>query len=80
MPGRINTVKRTLIGIITCSCLGFSWNGMAGESANIGADDALSRLLTESRRFVAGKSNEPTGPALIESRHSPARSKSRLFC
>jgi carbonic anhydrase len=40
---------------------------------NIGADDALSRLLSENRRFVAARSNEPTGPALIERRRSLAK-------
>ena len=43
---------------------------MAGESNNVGADEALSRLLSGDKRFVAGKSNEPTGPALIERRHA----------
>src|SRR5512133_2367304 len=64
--------RRTLMSkiLILVVCLAFSASSMAGESTNIGADDALNRLLSENRRFVAGKSNEPTGPALIERRHA----------
>lgn len=67
--------RRTLISkiLILVICLAFSASSMAGESTNIGADDALSRLLSENKRFVAGKSNEPTGPALIERRHALAK-------
>src|SRR5262245_32164786 len=46
---------------------------MAGESGGVGADDALSRLLNGDQRFVAGKSEEPQGSALIERRHTPAK-------
>ena len=46
---------------------------MTGESTNVDADEALNRLLSGDRRFVAGKSNEPTGPALIERRHALAK-------
>ena len=46
---------------------------MGDESTNIGADEALSRLLSGDKRFVAGKSSEPTGPALIERRHALAK-------
>jgi carbonic anhydrase len=69
----INTMKRNVVRILTCSYLAFSASSMAGESANIGADDALSRLLSENRRFVAGKSDEPTGRALIERRRALAK-------
>src|SRR6476620_9611466 len=64
--------RRTLMSkiLILVVCLAFSARSNADESTNIGADDALSRLLSENRRFVAGKSNEPTGPALIERRHA----------
>ena len=67
--------RRTLMSniLILVVCPAFSATSMAGESTNIGADDALSRLLSENRRFVAGKSNEPTGPALIERRHALAK-------
>jgi len=67
--------RRTLMSkiLILVVCLAFSASSMAGESTNIGADDALSRLLSENRRFVAGKSNEPTGAALIERRHALAK-------
>ena len=46
---------------------------MTGESTNVDADEALNRLLSGDRRFVAGKSSEPTGPALIERRHALAK-------
>jgi carbonic anhydrase len=46
---------------------------MAGESAGVGADEALSRLLNGDKRFVAGKSEEPHGSALIERRHTLAK-------
>jgi len=46
---------------------------MAGESAGDGADEALSRLLNGDKRFVAGKSEEPTGAALVERRHALAK-------
>jgi len=46
---------------------------MAGEPAPVGADEALSRLLNADKRFVAGKSNEPTGAALVGRRHALAK-------
>ena len=69
----MNTLKRNAVRILSCSCLAFSASIMAGESTNVGADDALSRLLSGDKRFVSGKSNEPTGPALIERRHALAK-------
>ena len=69
----MNTLKRNAVRILTCGCLAFSSSIIAGESTNIGADEALSRLLSGDRRLVAGKSNEPTGPALIERRHALAK-------
>src|SRR6478609_8232414 len=66
--------RRMLISkILMVICLAFSARSNAGESTNIGADDALSRLLSENRRFVAGKSEEPHGAALIERRHALAK-------
>jgi carbonic anhydrase len=59
--------------MLTCSCLVFSASIMAGESTNVSVDEALSRLLSGDKRFVAGKSNDPTGPALIERRHALAK-------
>ena len=61
------------VRILTCSCLAFSASVMGGESTNVGADEALSRLLSGDKRFVAGKSIDPTGPALIERRHALAK-------
>lgn len=59
--------------MLACSCLAFSASIMAGESSNVGADEALNRLLSGDKRFVAGKSNDPTGSALIERRHALAK-------
>ena len=59
--------------ILACNCLAFSASMMAGESSNVSADEALSRLLSGDKRFVTGKTNEPTGQALIERRHALAR-------
>jgi len=69
----MKTLKRNAIRI-----LGFLWfavtaSSMGGESVGIGADDALSRLLNGDKRFVAGKSEEPHGAALIERRHDLAK-------
>ena len=68
-----NTLKRNAIRILTFSCLAFSASVIAGESTNVSADEALSRLLSGDKRFVAGKSNDPTGSALIERRHALAK-------
>jgi len=46
---------------------------MANESSGIGADEALSRLLSGDKRFVAGNSEGPHGAALIERRHALAK-------
>lgn len=69
----MNTLKRNAVRILTCSYLAFSASVMGGEPTNIGADEALSRLLSGDKRFVAGKSSDPTGPALIERRHALAK-------
>jgi len=51
---------------------------MASELGGVGADEALSRLLNGDKRFVAGKSEEPHGAALIERRHALAKDQNRL--
>ena len=66
-------MKTNAVRILTCSWLAFVACSMAGESAGIGADEALSRLLNGDKRFVAGKSEEPTGAALVERRHALAK-------
>src|SRR5215831_7112000 len=66
-------LKRNAIQTVTYFCLAFAASSMAGESGGIGADDALSRLLNGDKRFVAGKSEEPHGAALIERRHALAK-------
>ena len=65
--------KRNAVRILTSVWLAFAASSMAGESAGVGADDALSRLLNGDKRFVAGKSEEPQGAALIERRHDLAK-------
>jgi len=66
-------MKTNAVRILTCSWLAFVASTMAGESAGVGADEALSRLLNGDKRFVAGKSEEPTGAALVERRHALAK-------
>ena len=66
-------MKTNAVRILTCSWLTFVASTMAGESAGVGADEALSRLLNGDKRFVAGKSEEPTGAALVERRHALAK-------
>src|SRR5215470_4095386 len=69
----MKTLKRNAVRILACCWVAFAATSMAGESAGIGADDALSRLLNGDKRFVAGKSEEPHGAALIERRHTLAK-------
>ncbi len=66
-------MKTNAVRILTYSWLAFVASSMAGESAGVGADEALSRLLNGDKRFVAGKSEEPTGAALVERRHALAK-------
>src|SRR6266478_4519947 len=66
-------MKTNAVRILTCSWLAFVACSMAGESAGVGADEALRRLLNGDKRFVAGKSEEPTGAALVERRHALAK-------
>jgi len=66
-------MKTNAVRILTCSWLASVASTMAGESAGVGADEALSRLLNGDKRFVAGKSEEPTGAALVERRHALAK-------
>ncbi len=69
----MKTMKTTVVRILACSCLAFAASSVADEPAGAGADDALSRLLSGDKRFVAGKSEEPHGAALIERRHALAK-------
>src|SRR6516165_1598606 len=66
-------MKTNTVRILTCSWVAFVASSMAGESAGIGADEALSRLLNGDKRFAAGKSEEPHDAALIERRHTLAK-------
>src|SRR6516164_9269843 len=66
-------MKTNTVRILTCSWVAFVASSMAGESAGIGADEALSRLLNGDKRFAAGKSEEPHGAALLERRHALAK-------
>jgi len=65
---KMKTMKTNAVRILTCCWLAFAASTMAGESAGVGTDDALSRLLNGDKRFVTGKSEEPHGAALIERR------------
>ena len=69
----MKTVQRNAVRILTYCWLAFAASSMAGESTGLNADDALSRLLNGDKRFVAGKSEEPTGAALVERRHALAK-------
>jgi len=69
----MKTLKGNTVRILTCCWLAFAASSMAGESAGVSADDALSRLLNGDKRFVAGKSEEPQGAVLIERRHALAK-------
>ena len=67
---KMKTLKRNAVRILTSVWLSFAASSIASESGSVGADDALSRLLNGDKRFVAGKSEEPQGAALIERRHA----------
>src|SRR6266403_372127 len=69
----MKTLERNPVRILASFWLTFAASTMGAESAGIGADDALSRLLNGDKRFVAGKSEEPQGAALIERRHALAK-------
>lgn len=69
----MKTLKRNAVGLLTYCWLASVAASMAGESAGVAADVALDRLLNGDKRFVAGKSEEPQGAALIERRHALAK-------
>src|SRR5215470_2283495 len=69
----MKTLKRNPVRILGFCWLAFVASSMANESSGIGADEALSRLLNGDKRFIAGKSEEPHGAALIERRHALAK-------
>ena len=48
---------------------------VATDSANVEPDEALNRLLDGNRRFIAGKSSQPTGQLLVERRQALARNQ-----
>src|SRR5215467_14434721 len=70
---KMKTIKTNAIRILACGWLAFAASSIAGEPAGAGADDALSQLLNGDNRFVAGKSEEPHGAALLERRHVVAK-------
>ena len=69
----MKAMKRNTVRLLTCSCLAFAATSIASDSACVSADDALRRLLSGDKRFVAGKSEESHGAALIERRHTLAK-------
>jgi carbonic anhydrase len=69
----MKTAKKSAVRALTYCWLTFASSTLGGESVGIGANEALSRLLNGDKRFVAGKSEEPHGAALIERRHALAK-------
>jgi len=65
--------KKNTLRLLTCSWLAFVASSMASDSVGVSADDALRRLSSGDKRFVAGKSEEPHGAGLIERRHTLAK-------
>ena len=70
---QMKAIKKNALRSLTCSLLVIAATGMASDPAGVSADDALRRLLSGDRRFVAGKSEEPHDAALIERRHTLAK-------
>ena len=66
-------MKTSAFRLLTLTWFAFASGSFGGESAGVSADDALRRLLSGDGRFVAGKSNEPTGSALLERRQALAK-------
>jgi carbonic anhydrase len=69
----MKTLKRNAVRILGFCWLTFAATSMANESGGVGADEALGRLLNGDKRFIAGKSEEPHGAALLERRHLLAK-------
>jgi|SRR5215472_386802 len=69
----MKTLKRNAVQIVTCCWLVFAASSIADESGAVSADEALNRLVNGDKRFVAGKSEEPHGAALLERRHALAK-------
>ena len=59
--------------LLTCCWLVLVASSLASDSGSVSADDALHQLSTGDKRFVAGKSEEPHGAALVERRHTLAK-------
>jgi len=69
----MKTLKRNAVQIVICCSLVFTASSIADEAGAVSADEALSRLVNGDKRFVAGKSEEPHGAALLERRHALAK-------
>jgi carbonic anhydrase len=69
----MKTIEGNAVRVLIFSWLAFAATSMASDSAGISADDALRRLSSGDKRFVAGKSEEPHGAALVERRHTLAK-------
>jgi carbonic anhydrase len=70
---QMKAMKINAVRLLTCSWLVFAASSMASDSGGVSADDALRRLLSGDKRFIAGKSEEPHGGALVERRHTLAK-------
>ena len=66
-------MERNSVLLLTCSWLALAGTSMASDTAGVSADDALRRLMSGDKRFVAGTSEEPHGAALVERRHTLAK-------
>lgn len=69
----MKAITTNAVRLLTYGWLAFVASSMASDSSGVSADDALRRLLSGDKRFVAGKSEEPHGAALLERRHSLAK-------
>ena len=70
---QVEAMKRKAVQLATSCWLALVASSMASGADGISADDALRRLSSGDKRFVAGNSEEPHGAALVERRHTLAK-------
>lgn len=66
-------MKRNAAQLVICCWLALVASTLASGPDGISAEDALRRLSSGDKRFVAGNSEKPHGAALIERRHTLAK-------
>jgi len=54
---KMTTMKTNAVRILTCGWLAFAASSIGGESAGVGADDALSRLLMKGWFCLRGENS-----------------------